>query len=195
MPDQKEAKPGAAVLRVAVPLPLRRSFDYLPPANANLTGLRPACRIEAPFGRRKLIGFLLEAAADSRVGRDQLKAATALIDSRPLFSPAVFELLRWSADYYHHPIGEVLAAALPPPLRRGEPLYRETETWSATTGPESLSGRARRQRQCSNSSSTGKALSGADLDEAGRAADTPAEQEDGDAARRRRQRNCACCAN
>ncbi len=152
MPDQKESNPGAAVLRVAVPLPLRRSFDYLPPANANLTGLRPGCRIpgcriSVPFGRRKLVGFVLETASRSRIDRDQLKPATALIDSRPLFSPELFELLRWSADYYHHPIGEVLAAAVPALLRQGKPLYEEVTFWSAAAGPESLSDRALRQRQ------------------------------------------------
>lgn len=152
MPDQEESNHGESVLRVAVPLPLRQSFDYLPPADANLTGFRPGCRIpgcrtRVPFGRRKLVGFVLETADRSRVGRDQLKPATALIDSRPLFNPELFELLRWSADYYRHPIGEVLAAAVPALLRQGKPLYEEVTFWSATAGPEALSGRARRQRQ------------------------------------------------
>ena len=147
MPDQEESKRGGAVLRVAVPLPLRRSFDYLPPADANVTGFRPGCRIKAPFGRRKLIGFLLETADRSRVARDQLKPAAALIDQTPLFNPELLETLRWSADYYHHPIGEVLAAAVPALLRQGKPLYGEVKLWSATSGPEALPGRARRQRR------------------------------------------------
>ena len=147
MPDEEESNRGESVLRVAVPLPLRQSFDYLPPAGANLTEFRPGCRIMAPFGRRKLIGFLLETAGRSRIGRDQLKPASAVIDSRPLFSRELFELLRWSADYYHHPIGEVLAAAVPALLRQGKPLYEEITLWSATGDAGTLSSRARRQRQ------------------------------------------------
>lgn len=147
MPDEEESNRGEIVLRVAVPLPLRQSFDYLPPAGANLTGFRPGCRIMAPFGRRKLVGFLLETADRSRISRDQLKSAAAVIDSQPLFSRDLFELLRWSADYYHHPIGEVLATAVPALLRQGKPLYEETTLWSATGDPATLSGRARRQRQ------------------------------------------------
>ena len=147
MPDEEESNRGEIVLRVAVPLPLRQSFDYLPPAGANLTGFRPGCRIMAPFGRRKLVGFLLETADRSRINRDQLKPAAAVIDSLPLFSRDLFELLRWSADYYHHPIGEVLATAVPALLRQGKPLYEETALWSATGDPATLSGRARRQRQ------------------------------------------------
>ncbi len=147
MPDEEESNRGEIVLHVAVPLPLRQSFDYLPPAGANLTGFRPGCRIMAPFGRRKLVGFLLETADRSRISRDQLKPAAAVIDSLPLFSRDLFELLRWSADYYHHPIGEVLATAVPALLRQGKPLYEETTLWSATGDPATLSGRARRQRQ------------------------------------------------
>ena len=147
MPDEEESNRGEIVLRVAVPLPLRQSFDYLPPAGANLTGFRPGCRIMAPFGRRKLVGLLLETADRSRISRDQLKPAAAVIDSQPLFSRDLFELLRWSADYYHHPIGEVLATAVPTLLRQGKPLYEETTLWSATGDPATLSGRARRQRQ------------------------------------------------
>ena len=33
---------------------------------------------------------------------------------------STFELLRWAADYYHHPLGEVIAAALPVALREGQ---------------------------------------------------------------------------
>ena len=147
MSDQKETKPGEPILRVAVPRPFRQSFDYLPPAAANLTEFRPGCRIKAPFGRQHLTGFLLEKASSSRVSRDQLKPVSALVDSRPLFRPELFELLRWSADYYHHPIGEVLAAAVPTPLRQGKPLYEEVTFWSTTDEPCALSGRSHRQRE------------------------------------------------
>jgi primosomal protein N' (replication factor Y) len=33
----------------------------------------------------------------------------------------LLQLLRWTADYYHHPLGEVIAAALPKALRAGAP--------------------------------------------------------------------------
>ena len=167
MPDHEGSKPGEPVLRIAVPRPLRRSFDYLPPADADITEFRPGCRIKVPFGRGKLIGFLLETADSSRVDRDQLKTASAPLDSRPLFSPELFALLRWSADYYHHPVGEVLAAALPAPLRRGAPLREQVTLWSATAGPEALSGRAPRQRQLLEFIRERGSVGRATLDEAG----------------------------
>ena len=42
--------------------------------------------------------------------------------SAPLFDAAALELLKWTAEYYHHPLGEVVAAALPKALRDGAPL-------------------------------------------------------------------------
>ena len=42
------------------------------------------------------------------------------------------QLLLWSADYYRHPVGEVIAAAMPAPLRLGASLREETIVWSLT---------------------------------------------------------------
>ncbi len=49
-----------------------------------------------------------------------------------MFDPVTFDLLRWAADYYHHPIGEVYAAALPASLRKGQPAAISTEHFSLT---------------------------------------------------------------
>jgi primosomal protein N' (replication factor Y) (superfamily II helicase) len=43
-----------------------------------------------------------------------------------------FDLLRWAADYYHHAIGEVFAAALPVSMRAGQPAAELTEHWGLT---------------------------------------------------------------
>jgi primosomal protein N' (replication factor Y) len=37
-----------SVLRVAVPSPLYREFDYLPPANVDLASLQPGIRLRVP---------------------------------------------------------------------------------------------------------------------------------------------------
>ena len=36
--------------------------------------------------------------------------ALAVLDAEPLLDAELLALCRWAADYYHHPIGEVLAA-------------------------------------------------------------------------------------
>ncbi len=136
------------VLRVAVPRPLRRLFDYLPPTGQKVTGFRPGCRIKVPFGRHVVTGFVAGTSEHSAIGREQLKPALAMLDSRPLLPPALLELVHWAADYYQHPIGEVFATALPAPLREGAPLHEEAEFWSAAAASaEQLPSRALRQRQ------------------------------------------------
>ena len=47
------------ILRIAVPSPLYRSFDYLPPAGTDPDILQPGIRVRVPFGRRRLVGVLL----------------------------------------------------------------------------------------------------------------------------------------
>ena len=48
-----------------------------------------------------------------------------------------FDLLRWAADYYHHPLGEVMAAALPASLRAGQAARAPVEVWSLTSAGRS----------------------------------------------------------
>ena len=69
---QKE--PGTTkVLRVAVPSPLLRTFDYLPPRGRDLETLMPGVRLRVPFGRTQLVGVVVEVAAESRIDSGRLK--------------------------------------------------------------------------------------------------------------------------
>ena len=108
------------ILQIALDTPLRRVFDYLPPLQPWLAPLQPGVRVRVPFGRRQIIGVLVATATDSTLDPAKLKRALEVLDEVPVLDPVTFDLLRWAADYYHHPIGEVLAAALPASLREGE---------------------------------------------------------------------------
>ena len=121
------------ILQVALDTPLRRVFDYLPPAQGSAQAVpRPGVRVLVPFGRQRLIGILVGIVAKSTLPLPKLKAAHELLDEQPVFDPVTFELLRWAADYYHHPIGEVYAAALPVSLRKGLPAAARIEYFSLT---------------------------------------------------------------
>jgi primosomal protein N' (replication factor Y) len=128
----KSAKlPGGAahVLRVALDAPLRRLFDYRPPHDADPGSLQPGVRVAVPFGRRRLIGLLVETAGHSAIPAAKLRAAIEVLDREPVLDPVSFELVRWAADYYHHPIGEAFACALPALLRSGRPLIATETRW------------------------------------------------------------------
>jgi primosomal protein N' (replication factor Y) len=106
-----------AAARIAVPTPLRQSFDYLPPDNGAV--LAPGMRVRVSFGRRRVVGIVLDAVRRSELPAVRLKPIGEILDDAPLIPADLLDLLCWAADYYHHPIGEVMAAALPAPLRRG----------------------------------------------------------------------------
>ncbi len=102
--------------RVAIQSPLRRAFDYVLP-----TGVSPApgARVRVPFGRGTRIGIVLELLTHTDVAPSKLKAISEVLDERPLYDSDLLAFLRWAADYFHHPIGEVVVGTLPALLRRG----------------------------------------------------------------------------
>lgn len=120
------------ILRVAVDTPLRRLFDYLPTPAHGPGALVPGVRVRVPFGRQRLVGVLMEIADRSDVPAAKLRPALEILDAQPAIDGAILDLARWAADYYHHPIGEVLAAALPVHLREGAPLLAPRQHWQLT---------------------------------------------------------------
>lgn len=119
------------LLKVAINAPLARSFDYLPPKEDAEKAL-PGCRVRVPFGRRRQIGMIVGRTDQSDLPRAKLRRAEALLDDEPLLDAEDLRLLRFTSDYYHHPIGECVAAALPALLRQGRPLHARYETLTLT---------------------------------------------------------------
>ncbi|WP_461481501.1 primosomal protein N' [Porticoccus sp.] len=141
----------SAILRVAVPSPLRRLFDYLWPANSGPAPL-PGCRLLVPFGRRTVVGVLVEVSDHSDLPLNKLKSISALLDEQPLLPEPLLQLGLWAASYYQHPVGDALATALPALLRKGEALPEPADRhWQLTTHgkglPPSALARAPRQQQ------------------------------------------------
>ncbi|MCC6172240.1 MAG: primosomal protein N' [Gammaproteobacteria bacterium] len=121
-------------------MPLRRLFDYLPPEPDGLgptsAGVPvepvPGMRIVVPFGRRHLVGLIVAIAAASELPQERLKHARELLDAAPVADAKLLALLQWAADYYHHPVGEIIAAALPKLAREGAKAVPEVIWWSLT---------------------------------------------------------------
>jgi len=109
------------ILKVAINVPLSRQFDYLPAKGASAAN--PGCRVLVPFGRRRQVGVVLSHASETDVPATKIRHCVATLDESPLFSDDDLWLLRFTSEYYHHPIGEVVAAALPAALRQGKTLH------------------------------------------------------------------------
>ncbi|MBT6211507.1 MAG: primosomal protein N' [Woeseia sp.] len=139
----------ASILRVATNAPLSRLFDYLAPTD---TAVAPGCRVRVQFGRQTQIGLVMEVANQSELPISKLRSVTEVIDTSPLLAASDLWLVKFTSDYYHHPIGEVVAAALPALLRQGRPLQDVVQRLSLTkaglqTEPAQLSKRAKRQAE------------------------------------------------
>ncbi len=106
------------IVRVAIAAPLHALFDYSPPLESSSVQMVPGMRVEVPFGRSKRIGVVLEVGCESKFS--DLKRISAVLDDTPILSPVDLALLSWCARYYQHPIGEVVATALPVRLRKGK---------------------------------------------------------------------------
>ena len=113
---------------VALPLPLRRTFEYkLPEA---LSGqIRPGSQVQVPFRGRPRRGIVVELAETN--GRADAQEIGAVL-GEPLFDRHLLEFTRWVADYYLAPWGEVLAGALP---GGGEGLSRSRARRAAVEDP------------------------------------------------------------
>ena len=108
---------SCSVLRVALAVPLRRLFDYLPGENG--TGPREGMRVIVPFGRRKMIGVIVEISNTSELPVDKLASVIDYPDDgQAILSEETLDLLKWCWRYYKHPPGEVVFNAIPPSLKK-----------------------------------------------------------------------------
>jgi primosomal protein N' (replication factor Y) len=138
-------------VRVALDTPLRRLFDYLPAREPGHEP-RPGVRVRVPFGRQRLVGVVHSLATSSELPAEKLKPLLEVLDGEPVIDGSVLELLDFAASYYHHSLGEVIAAALPKMARNGAPALALIERWFASDpGLAALAAgelnRARRQRE------------------------------------------------
>jgi primosomal protein N' (replication factor Y) len=105
-----------AIISVALPIPKRQLFDYLYEGTALPLGVR----VRVSFGPRKLIGVVWGISEKSDWDISKLKSIETVIDDTPIFNPTLIRLCNWLAQYYKHPIGDVVQTAIPVALRKGE---------------------------------------------------------------------------
>ncbi|MDH5378645.1 MAG: primosomal protein N', partial [Gammaproteobacteria bacterium] len=116
-------------LKIALPTPLRRTFDYLPPENGLIEQLQIGQRILVPFGRSRLTGILLEKTTHSDIAKEKLKQVICALDEQSIIPDTLLPWFKRIADYYHHSLGEVLFTALPPDAKRDKSLLSYEIQW------------------------------------------------------------------
>jgi primosomal protein N' (replication factor Y) len=107
------SKAGTHLVEVVFNRPLWQSFTYSLPerfAGGQLIG----CRVAAPFGSDRLVGYVWGEAARGPGEGMQIKQILDRMDSTPLLPAELMDLVRWTSDYYYAPPGMMMAAAHPP---------------------------------------------------------------------------------
>ena len=138
------------IVRVALPVPLHRLFDYhLSDIQPN-TAITPGVRVRVSFANRELIGLVVETAETSEFPLNKLKPVTEVLDDTPVLSPLLLNWGRWCARYYAYPEGDALLQMLPTLLKQGkEAQFANATLWRATPNATSakLSSTAHKQRE------------------------------------------------
>ena len=117
------------ILEIAIPSPLRRCFDYLPPKDVPESALIVGARVIAPFRNKKTIGIINAIKQTSDWPIEKLKQVTEILDEHAILPSSLFELCQFASRYYHHPLGEVFFSAMPSLLRKGNPAEFKTQVY------------------------------------------------------------------
>ncbi|MBI3902405.1 MAG: primosomal protein N' [Nitrosomonadales bacterium] len=107
------------IVRVALDVPLSTLFDYV---LADGISVVAGQRVLVPFGRKQVVGVVMECAADSGLSAERIKSVVRVPDEIPPLPDELLTLLRFCSDYYHHPQGMTALSALPSRLRSSEPI-------------------------------------------------------------------------
>ena len=129
------------ILRVGIATPLLRLFDYCCPDHSegdNSFSPGRGKRVCVPFGKKTRIGVIVAITDTSAIPAAKLRKAIRIIDGEPLLDESIMAMIEWSAEYYRHAPGEVIAAALPGLLRKGGAIDATEIIWHATEQSRNL---------------------------------------------------------
>lgn len=101
------------LVAVAVPAPLPGPLTYRVPED--LAWCRPGMRVRVPLGRRRITGVVL-GPAEPPTGDVRLRDVLQVLDLEPVLTPELLEMVRFVADYYMAPVGEVVRSVVPSKL-------------------------------------------------------------------------------
>ncbi|MBI4543637.1 MAG: primosomal protein N' [Gemmatimonadetes bacterium] len=139
------------LIDVALPLPIPGTFTY----EVAQGSAEPGTRVLVPFGRRRLVGWVVGPGAPPAAGG--VRPVLEVLDAATTLTPELFRLCQWIAEYYVAPPGQVFRSALPAvlcnearpqPQPRTRRILRLTRELPSLQLREEVFGRAQRQREC-----------------------------------------------
>lgn len=112
--------------QIVVPRPFRTALTYLVPTDLKL---QVGARVVVPLAKQQSIGLVLALnSIDPEANTaSNLKPLDAILDADALVDAHLLQFLQWAAEYYHHPLGEVIFHALPANLRKPKPVSKRLQ--------------------------------------------------------------------
>lgn len=128
MTERNDAPPEGgrhgAYVRLAFPLPMEETYWY---RNSEEKPAAIGCRAEAPLGRRRLAGFVVETADACPIAQALLKPIKRAVDAEAIFAESTVRLAEWVARMYFCSLGEALGSMLPTGRRESPQPSTEIE--------------------------------------------------------------------
>ncbi len=141
---------------VAIPVPVRSLFTYaVGPELAARLGR--GARVQVPFGRRRVVGTVVEWPAAPPAAGVTARPIESLVESGPTLPDDVLALTRFVSEYYLCGWGEAIECATPPGFARPRPRLVVRRVGPAAA-PETLSHAPARARLVSRIDAAGGAL-------------------------------------
>lgn len=110
-------------IKIVYNTPVPGSYLYKVPQGMHA---KKGTRVVAPFGKRELIGFVIEDNINPGETSYAIKEIKRVIDSTPLFDKNEIELAKWLSTMYYCSEGEALSMILPGGKRESKiPVFEE----------------------------------------------------------------------
>jgi len=110
------------ILKVALDTPLDFLFDYGWTVEESMPEPLPGQFALVPFGRREVMGLIVDIADSTELAPEKLKTALAVRSQLAPLSTQWMALCRFAAAYYQRPLGEVAVPGVPKNLRAENPV-------------------------------------------------------------------------
>ncbi|MDR1245249.1 MAG: primosomal protein N', partial [Endomicrobium sp.] len=114
------------VLDVAVPVPLNKTFHYLPPEGVNPESI-VGKRVKIPFGKRILIGYVVACLYIEEDSSLKLKQVIEVRDDGVLINSETIELADYISKNYICSLGEAYSSIIPVSMQAPKKISKKTK--------------------------------------------------------------------
>lgn len=121
---------------VAVDAPLFRSLVYRIPENLTDTTPQRGLKVHVPLGKRSAVGVLIKSSGPPQdfAAKDIQK----FYSDWPVLPDAFLKWAEWLAEYYLHPVGQVLQMASPPLEKKSKKEHKKIAPAMARSQPPQM---------------------------------------------------------